>query len=312
MHFFPKNRKTRISVRLLLLLMGLVLTFLISVPYVYTGFFQEEEIDTRDLAGWEYTEKGLIKGALEFELPGNRGNCWMLIHGYAATPKEMRELGERINQELGDYVYAPRLKGHGEVPSHLLGLGLEDWYEQVEEDFEDLSKECGSLNIVGSSFGAVLALRLAEEKRVKILCLLDPFFRHTHRWYWGFPLEYGVKYLGDLVHYVKKESTGNINSEKGRREHVAYWNMPLGPVKRSYPFLEKVIRDAHKVDEPVLLIHSSKDDVADPSAAREVFMHFSSQDKEFKLLERSNHVLLMDYDKETVIESILEFSREHR
>ena len=303
------------AVRVLLPLLALPFLYVAAVlgPHVYNGLFHGDEMDARDLARWEYGEGGVIRGAEGFELPGNRDTCWLLIHGYTSTPREMRELGERLNRDLGDYVVAPRLEGHGEVPSHLAGLCLDDWYRQVEGDLRRLSTECARVNVAGSSFGGVLALRLAEERRLGLVCLIAPFFGHARgggcR---GLPLRGCIEVLGGVVGYVEKDSPGSINMEAGRKLHIGYLNMPFGPIRRSYPFIDQVVADVSRVDEPVLVVHSANDEVADPRAAREVFRRLRCKDKEFKLVKRSNHVLLMDYDKDEVIEDVLEFARRHR
>jgi len=276
-----------------------------------TGLIFKGEIDKRDFGYWNY-ENGIIAGAEEFELSGNKETCWLVIHSYSSTPMEMKEVSERINNEFGDYVFVPRLKGHGEVPSQIKNLSLDDWYEQVEEDFDLLKSECENVNVVGSSFGGALTLRLAEQKDLKNFYLANAYLTTTNRWYYGFPVDFYLDYFSDYLIYTEKVEIGQINDPEGLKMHVAYRNFPMQPVKNSFGFLETTKNESWKVGEPVLILHSPNDVTADFDTMKEIFEDVSSEVKGFKEFPKSNHILFLDYDKEEVIKSILDFEKENR
>jgi len=293
-------------------LIAAVILIAFVVLYWRSGIFQEDKIDLRDLKVWERDADGIVVGAKEFVVEGNKETCWLMIHGFTASPNEMIELSERINSEFGDYVYAMRLKGHGEVPSKIIDLSLEDWYEQVDEEFENLNSKCENVNIVGFSFGGALATRLAEEKKLKNVYLLAPYVYARYKVIRIFKLETYLDLFAEMIGYSKKTKLAQINDPEGLKSYISYWNFPVVPVLKSQLFLIDLVKDLNKIDEPILIQHSKNDDTADILSSRIIFETIISEDKEFVIFERSNHVLLFDYDKEEVINNIIEFESERR
>jgi carboxylesterase len=278
----------------------------IGVACAYTGFMQYGDVDDRDLERWDYCD-GIICGADEFFIEGGNDTCWILVHSYSATPLEMRPLAERINVEFGDSVLGVRLNGHGGVPSELYDLNLDDWYSQVEEIFIDESSRCESVNIIGSSFGGAIALRLAQEYEVGNLFILNAYV---------YPVWPGsnllLKIFSPIFHYVKKGNVARINDPEGLDNHVAYLNFVFSPVSGSSGFLNKVFSSSYLISEDILIQHSTKDEVADFSTLYTVFNLISSNNKELVSLSDSNHILLADYDSDVVIENIIDFETRFR
>jgi carboxylesterase len=293
-----------ISVILLLIILGITL-------YIRTGILQMNKIDKRDLAKWEYQE-GVMKNAEEFFVDGNKNTCWMLIHGYTATPNEMQELADRISSEFNDYIYVPRMEGHGEVPSHLAHLSLENWYPEIEKKFEKLNKECNQTNVAGFSFGGAITLKLAEEKNLKNIYAIDPYLKPADRWYFILPLNIYLDAFSDIFLYVKKNQIAQINSPEGQERYLSYWNFPLQPVKNSKQFLKIVRENLKKINEPILILHSKGDMTAHYKESVNAIETVSSENKKIVLFEKSNHVLLYDYEGKEAIEEIIKFEKQNR
>jgi len=295
--------------RVSLIGLGIFFVLVFFVLWFFTGFVQSGNINNRDLGNWDYGEDGVIVGGEAFVLDGDSETCWYLIHGYTSTAAEMRELAEKVNGEFGDKVFVARLKGSGEVPSHILDLTLYDWYDQVLGEFDLISEECGKVNLVGFSFGGALSARISEERDVNNLYLIAPYLVATHRWYFGFRAESYLDWLGDSFVYVRKGKAGQINWPEGLENHVAYLNMPLGPVKHSKEFFEDVKKDVGDIDVPVLLQHSSGDQTSSMESSEFIYDGVSSEVKELVVFERSNHILLADYDKDAVGLNIVGFEK---
>jgi carboxylesterase len=269
------------------------------------------DIDSKDLEAWDRVD-GVIVGADSFELEGGNETCWIIIHGYTDSPDSMREISERVNLEFGDYVFAPRLLGHAEVPSRLLDYNLEDWYTQVSGDFERLEERCSNVNVLGFSFGGALSLRLAEEKKVKNVYLIAPYLKPVYMWYLVFSPAVYLDWFADSFVYFKKGKVAKINSPEGLKTHIAYWSFAFEPVKYSREFLEILRRDVVKVDEPILILHSRGDSVANYKNSEEIYERVFSEVKKIVLFEDSDHVILADYDRLEVIDEVLSFERENR
>jgi len=290
---------------------GLLVLFL-GVLFFTTGFLQKGSIDERDIEKWERDGDGVVLGAREFVLEGNNETCWYLIHGYTSTPDEMRGLAERISEEFGDEVVVARLEGNGELPSHILDLSLSDWYAQVLGEFDVVSDRCEKVNLVGFSFGGVLSSRIAEERDANHVYLLAPYLFATYNYYHVFRLESYVDLLAGVLHYIKKTEINQINSPEGLAGYISYWNMPLAPVKNSVSFIEDAKRDLSKIAEPVLLQQSENDKTSDIESSVYIYDNINSEEKDLIVFTRSNHCLLADYDKDAVIENIINFEKELR
>ena len=286
-------------------------TYLLNNLFTSTGFLQESKINSRDINRWEY-ENGLIKDTHPFSISENNETCWLMIHSYAATPLEMKSLGEKINNEFGDFVFAPLLSGHGELPGNLSGKNLNGWYEEIEFYYNQLDENCENINLAGSSFGSILSLRLAENYEFNNLYILNPFVTKTKRWYKPIPFETRIKFLANILEYDKKEKIAQINDPEAREIHVAYWNMPIVPIRDSLPFIHLTINNLNKVSESILIQQSSGDETADIESSKIIYNGVSSEIKEMKIFKKSNHVLLLDYDREEVIKNIIEFEKNNR
>ncbi len=109
----------------------------------------------------------------------------VLLHGLSDSPYSLRSLALHLHAQ-GFYVIAPRLPGHGTLPTGLLGTEWEDWAAVVELAMHELHQQVGDnkpLYLLGYSTGATLAvnyaldaLRHANLPRPKKLVLLSPMF----------------------------------------------------------------------------------------------------------------------------------------
>jgi len=300
--------KKKITIIILIFLV----TVTISALYLTTGFLQKSKIDVRDLNKWKYDEDGIIVGAKEFTLEGSNNVCWYLIHGYTSTPDEMREIAEEIHAEFNEIVFVTRLKGSGEVPSHMADLTLHDWYKQASSEFDILSQNCNKINLVGFSFGGTLAIRLAENKEVNNIYLLSPYIFATYEPYRILKLETYLDIFADILWYGKKPKIAQINSKEGLDKQISYWNMPLAPIKNSETFFHEVKINLNKIDRPILLQQSKNDKVSDIKSSIYIYDNVMSDNKKLIVFEKSNHVIPADYDKDDAIENILNFEKKTR
>ena len=301
--------RKRLWIFLSVLAVLLIASFILL--WTLTGFLQAGRIDEKDLSHWDYVD-GVISGADSFEIIGTSDTCWIMLHSYESTPLEMRELSERINDEFGDSVFAVLLQGHGEVPSKLNGLTLDDWYVQVDGVFNNVSNSCENVNLVGSSFGGALSIRLAENYEIKNLFVIDAYLFPTYRWYMIFSTNVYLDFLSPISHYSKKSKLVQVNDPAGLDDYVAYWSFVLAPVKDSKKFLRETYNNLFLIEENILIQHSTGDAVAEPGVAQDIFERVSSNTKEIVLFEDSNHIILADYDSKEAINNIIDFEKNNR
>jgi len=262
----------------------------------------------REAASFERSpETGIIKGAEPFFHKGGPDAC-LLIHGFTSSLTEVRDLGERLARE-GLTVSGPLLPGHGTRPQDLEAVTWQDWYGAVEKEFLKLKDTHRTVSVVGISMGAALALRLAERHDPARIVLLAPYYRVTYKWYYLLPPEAYVDAGARLLRYVKKPGRLMLNDRSAWSRHIAYWHVPTKAI-RNLTALGRAVADAPpRITCPALIVHSRHDEAASPAGAQDILDRLGSTDKRLVWLDRSNHIITLDYDREIVNESVAAFLR---
>lgn len=89
----------------------------------------------------------------------------LLLHGLTDSPYSVRHVVQRY-ERAGFAVIAPRMPGHGTVPSELRSVRWQDWMVVVHSALREVDARKGQgtpLHVVGYSNGAALALKAAME-----------------------------------------------------------------------------------------------------------------------------------------------------
>ena len=91
----------------------------------------------------------------------------LLIHSLGGSPLELRLVANSLARQ-GYTVYCPVIPGLT-FGTDVSGMSTwRDWYQAVEQAFDELKKHCDDVIIGGASAGAVLALRLAAFRRERL------------------------------------------------------------------------------------------------------------------------------------------------
>src|SRR5512139_1405298 len=104
----------------------------------------------------------------------------LLVHGFSATPWEMRALAEHL-AKCGFASLAVRLPGHGTTPEDLAGRRWEEWRDVVINGHDLLTGHFARVYGIGQSTGSLLVLAVATLRRPKGMILLSPYLRLQHR-----------------------------------------------------------------------------------------------------------------------------------
>jgi len=280
--------------------MSAVFLLLAGLLYAQTGFLQGYAIDDKDKAFWQY-EDGVVKNAESFVLQGESGKCWVMVHGYTSTPDELKIVARAVNDEFDDSVFVPLLYGHGTVPSNIQKHSVVEWYEQVRA----LADEKGCRYLLGSSMGASMVLRYAEEYAVDGVVLVGlPFALEPT--YVPSPVIGNV--IAPLVGYLKKDLPGaTVDDPVGRKAHIATFSFPLKGVAELIDFNVGVQQKLGKVNAPVLFLHATTDTVANVEGAHEAFNQMQST-KTFVEFA-GDHIVFRDYDKQKAVDEVLKFRK---
>lgn len=229
----------------------------------------------------------------------------LLIHGFTGTPKEMRGMGEFLNQH-GYSCLGVRLTGHATHPEDMIRSTWTDWVASVEDGYHLLRGLSERIFLVGLSMGGILSLLMSTRLDVLGVVALstpyklpdDPRLRH-------------IEWISKIVPYMPKsdEEPGSSWFDKNAwNDHVSY---PQNPV-RSIGELNKLLGEMRlalpQVQVPVQLIHSRNDDYIVRDSMEMIYEDLvNASDKTRLYVSGSGHVLTRDAAHPQVFQSALEF-----
>ncbi|RJP67000.1 MAG: alpha/beta fold hydrolase [Candidatus Abyssobacteria bacterium SURF_17] len=237
-----------------------------------------------------------------FRFDGGPIGC-LLIHGFMGLPCVMRELGEYL-AERGISVLCKPLPGHSTTPEDMMRTTWYDWYNACREDLADLSSLCDSVFLCGLSMGGTLSLHLAahhaqEYKVAGVVTYGAPVHMKG-------PLLPLLPIAKKVVSFLKVPEK-DVADPAGRDLARSYDRVPLACLSSLLELLAHVKHDLQDVRVPVLLMQSKNDHVVPPSDVHLIHALVSSRDKTVIEVERSYHILPVDYDKRLVKEKTYEF-----
>jgi carboxylesterase len=259
-----------------------------------------------------------------FEKHGDTGV--LLVHGITGAPTEMKPLVRKLTAS-GFTVSCPQLAGHCSTLKDLKRTDWKDWYASVEEGLHQLRRECETVFVSGLSMGALLALKLAannpdsiqgvatlsatffydgwnvpsfRQRFVLPLAVYSPlrFFMSYHE-----PSPYGIKdeRLRNMIAAVYAGNGSNMPEKYG------YSEFPGVTVYETFRLIREVKRDLAGLIAPLLIVHSTEDDMASLKNATFLASNVSSSQVETFYVDDSYHVLTLDKRKNDVAARVAEF-----
>lgn len=237
----------------------------------------------------------LVTGAEPFFFSGGPVGC-LLIHGFTATPNEVRGLGEYLAGQ-GYTVLGPRLAHHGSVPADMNRSRWHDWYLSALDGWHLLNGVCEQIVPIGMSMGGTTALLVAARQAVTaVVAMSAPIYIPADP---RFPL---LRAIGMVQPFLEKE--GWEESQRASRYRV----LPTQAVGELRHYLEVVERALLAVTVPALLLHSRADETVPPDSMERIYRRLGSREKEMVWYEDARHVLTEDADyREDVYRRLTEF-----
>ncbi len=228
-----------------------------------------------------------------------------MIHGFTAAPKEMRLLGEFLNQR-GHTCLGIRLTGHGTNPEAMIRSRYTDWIASVEDGYHLLRGVSQEIFLVGLSMGGALALVASTKFEVNgVAALSTPY---------GLPQDYPTWFLRGFSKIKKFQPKGKGKPGSGwfdqdaYREQISYSQNPV----RSSAELRELLREMREallgVTVPVLLMHSKDDKYILPENLERIYAGLvNASDKTKLYVAGSGHVVTKDAARQQVFESVFQF-----
>ncbi len=243
----------------------------------------------------------LMPGAEPFFLPRGRTGC-LLIHGFTASPQEMRRLGEYLAGR-GYTALGVRLAGHGTRVQDLARSRWLDWLASAQDGYRLLRGACDQVIVMGLSLGGVLTLLLAASHPVDgLVAMSTPILPYRHL------LRSWLRPASALVPFIRKGPPDWRDPQAGR-ERVAYAAYPTRALIEVQAAMAAAREALGRVNAPALLIHSSEDRFVVPANSQAIFDRLGSADKHLLLVSDSNHVITCDRAREQVFAAAADFAR---
>ncbi len=259
-----------------------------------------------------------------FEKRGKAGV--LLVHGITGSPAEMKPLVRKLAAQ-GFTVACPQLAGHCSTLRQLKKTQWTDWYATLEAGLDFLSSECDTIFVSGLSMGALLALKLAANHpdrihgvatlsatffydgwnvpRMKQRFLLPLVIYSPLRHFISYhePAPYGIKdeRLRHLIAAVYEGNSANMPEKYG------YSEFPAVTIRETFRLIRSTKRDLSRIITPLLIVHSTEDDMASLENAKLLAARVSSRHVETFYVDDTYHVLTLDKRKDDVADQVAEF-----
>lgn len=249
----------------------------------------------------------IIPAAEPFLLPGNRAGV-LLIHGFTGAPKEMRWMGDYLNEQ-GHTCLGIRLHGHATKPADMIASRWTDWADSVEDGFHLLSGLADRIFLAGLSMGGILSLLMSTKLNVSgVIAMSTPYSLP------GDSRNYSpsfMKFYSRFVPYLpkSKEAPGSLWFDKqAYKDHISYPQNPVHAIAELKLLIREMQAALPLVKKPVLLIHSQDDRYVSPENMERLYDGLVNAPAKQKVhITGSGHVVTRDAARRQVFELAAEF-----
>lgn len=222
---------------------------------------------------------------------GKRPLGVVLVHGFLASPAEVKGFGEKLAQ-AGYPVIGVRLKGHGTSPWDLRGRSWQDWLASVRRGYQIMSAFADRLCLVGFSTGGALSLLLAAENPARLagVAAISVPMKFRNRNLVFVPLVRGANKLVRLV--SASEGVMLFRPNDSEHPHINYRNIPVRSLHELTRMVSVLKQDLPKIACPLTVLQGTEDKVVDPVSAKIVIDLVASQHKTVHMIPSDRHGIL--------------------
>ena len=227
----------------------------------------------------------------------------LLLHGFGDTPQSLSALAAHLHAQ-GWAVRVPLLHGHGASLRAFTSARADQWLSGARTALVELRSRVSHVAIVGQSMGGALATVLAAEGGVETLVLLAPYMALPRR-----AARIGAFHhvVAPFVPYLVSRSESSIRDPEARSKALGRGittprllhelSLVVGRARAALP----------NVAVPTLAIHSRHDPRVTIDDAEAAFALLGCEEKTLLWVERSGHVISVDFDRDLVSRKVLEW-----
>ena len=243
-----------------------------------------------------------IPGAEPVTLDGDARGV-LLLHGFGDTPQSLRAFAHGLHAH-GWTVRVPCLAGHGSSLKAFTRGRADDWLSGARAALRELQSRADSVAVIGQSMGGALATIIAAEASLDALVLLVPFTQLTPR---ASVIAACHRAVSIVKPYWRSRTDASILDPVARRDALGRGIATPRLVRELGVVVREARRAARHVVVPTLVIHSRGDPRISVGNAETAFTRLGAPIKRLEWVERSGHVLSVDYDREWVFARTVEW-----
>jgi len=221
----------------------------------------------------------------------------ILIHGFGASATETRPLGEFLCNNGYD-VAGVLLHGHGTLSRDLDKVQWMNWYKDIEKVYQKNKNNYRNIFVGGISFGGALSLYSATKLDFNGIFTINALYKFKGIW----------TFLSWVAHLFKYHKPRNPERVKWYIEHdlFAYQYDSTHASYQMLKLLKSLRNEINKIKNPTLLIQSREDKTIDPQNVEWIYNDLKSE-KEILQLDKGDHILTVDENRDIAFEKILGF-----
>lgn len=282
------------------LMIPVLLIFILSIIsydlFVFRGMQKAKADKVRNLT------TGIIQGAESIRLEGHNQKAVLLIHGYVGSPRDFESLPDLLH-EKGYTVSAPLLPGHGSDPVEFSRISAEELIDFVINEYDVLKRDHEEVSVVGFSMGAALATILVHKRQSEKTVLLAAYYQIADARKYILPLDWYARLLSGIVPYFYQPLVYKQVNDRSRIDEMVYYDyISLKGTLAAMEIAKIARRYAEELPENTVFFHSRADKATDYKTvetlcARKGFI--------LRAYNKSNHILLWDYESEEIKSAIL-------
>lgn len=236
---------------------------------------------------------------------GQRKLGVVLVHGFLASPAEMRPFADKL-VAAGYPVYGVRLPGHGTSPAELRERSWEDWLRAIDRAYGILEAHVEEICVVGFSTGGALSLILASEHPANLagVVVINPPVKFKNKNMKFVPLLHGVS---RLVRWASSfEGAVHYRSNNPEHARINYRSMPVRGLYELVRMNHVLNHQLNFVCCPCLLMQSSDDPIIGADSSGILQEGLINADVSFVEIESDRHGILYE-DKGDTHKHVLEY-----
>jgi esterase/lipase len=215
----------------------------------------------------------------------------VLVHGFLASPAEMRDFGEQLYR-LGFPVLGVRLKGHGTSPWDLRERSWQDWQESVRRGFAIMEELAPRVALVGFSTGGALSLIHAAERPMRLAGVVAASvpMKFQDRGMRFVPLVHGANRLVRWMSSFEGIKPFQINESEHPR--INYRHMPLRGLYELTVLVDVLKAKLAQVACPVTLVQGSDDPVVVADSVNTIVEYLGEVAVKVKMVDSQRHGII--------------------